>query len=78
MENIDLSSVGRYLGSLPRRKKYECTCPVCKVTFYATTKRARYCSTKCASKHYYRTVLKKKRRQEQLARIFPYDPLFPS
>ena len=49
MDREKLLEVNRYLGSLPKRKLHDKTCPVCGVVFKATA-RGKFCSAKCRSR----------------------------
>ncbi len=49
MDAEKLSEVARYLGKLPKRRRFTRTCPIC-YTEFAATARGRFCSSKCRSR----------------------------
>jgi hypothetical protein len=46
---VDRSEIGRLLGSLPKEKRYQRTCPICGKVFMST-KRGVYCNPLCTAK----------------------------
>ncbi len=53
MDATEITELARRLGKLPKRKRYQQTCPVCGRQF-ETTKRGIYCSANCRAKAQYR------------------------